>query len=196
MPKLNDADAIYVGAEPALAVFLGRTEIWTPGGGGGTPMVFGNNVTPDVDAGFPGSGGRALFSLFNKSNAGPVTDLHCHFRGDTTSGTSFRMAAYANNAGYPGALLWVTAPMAVPAGGGWMEPALPADVSGTNAAGDYFLVVITNSFEADPGKSNTVGTTYRKEGYNFTTPNNPFMTGPADDTYTGAMALYCGYLGS
>lgn len=195
MPKLNDADMLYVGAEPVLQVMLGRTEVWVPPGSG-TPMIFGNNVTPDPGAGFPGSGDRSLFSLFNKSNAGPVTDIHVHFRSDATAGSSCKVAAYANSAGYPGALLWATAALAVPAGCGWLTPALPGDVSGTNPAGDYFLVVVTNSFEADPGKSDSVGTAYRKEGFNFNTPPNPFPTGPADASYTGAMAIYCGYLGS
>jgi len=195
MPKLNDADALYVGSEPVLKVMLGRTEVWTPPGAG-TPMVFGNDTTPGSGEGFPGADGRALFSLFNKSNVGPVTDIHCHFRDDTVAGATFRVAAYSNNAGYPNALLWITTAMAAPVGGGWATPSLPADVSGTNPSGDYHLIVICSDFQASPGKSNSIGTTYRREGFNYTSPNDPFMTGPADDTYTGAMAIYCGYLGS
>lgn len=30
MPLLNDADAIYIGSEPALRVMLGRTQVWAP----------------------------------------------------------------------------------------------------------------------------------------------------------------------
>jgi hypothetical protein len=112
------------------------------------------------------------------------------------AGASYRVYAYANNAGYPGALLWATAAQAVPEGGGWLTPDTPADVSGTDAADDYILLVVTNNFQADPGKSDTVGTTYRKEGVSFTTPNDPFVTGPADDAYTGEVAIYCGYLGT
>lgn len=161
---------------------------------GATTLVFGNDATPGAGEGFPGALDRALYSIFTKSDAGPVTSINCHFRAATTGG-NFKVLAYAVAGGLPTTLLWATASTPAPSGGGWVSCALPGDISGTNPAGTYALAVVVDNFLAEPGKRNDTGTTYRDEGISFASPPNPYGDASPDSTYVGDMAIYCEYLG-
>ena len=176
-------------------ILAGMFGTQVPSGGGGTPMIFGYNGT--VEGTFPPSSGRSMFSIFNKSNAGAITSIN-YYHPATASTGQVRLAAYAVSAGYPTTLLWTTA-IESPTPGAWHEFALPSDVSGTTPAGDYALVECAVDFAVGYlGKTNSSLTpdTYRKEGWNFASPQTTYMTGPADASYDGCVGIYCDYLGT
>lgn len=118
MPKLNDADAIYVGSEPALRVLLGRTEVWTPPGAevsatlGDTGTGGGGN--------WPTSANRALMTKITLPHDATVTLFRMAIRSSSIGvGDRFKGLIYAadGTGGYPGTRLLVTDPTAATAGG-------------------------------------------------------------------------------
>jgi hypothetical protein len=162
----------------------------------GTLREFGFSTAPNPALGFPGSTDRALGSPFTKSHAGTVTAVFARFRSDTTAGASARICAHAAGTN-PGALIWETPGMAIPNGGGIVEFDLPlSGISGTDAADDYWLIVVTDSFQADIAKSDTLaeGRTVMANGtYDF---DDPPSTWPGTDgNYDGPCSIWCEYLG-
>jgi hypothetical protein len=83
---------------------------------------------------------------------------------------------------------------AVPAGGGMVAFGITDDISDVDPAASYALIVVSSDFNVQFGKRDTTGVTYRKEGITFGAPPSPFP-GPADDDYTGDVAVWCEYLG-
>lgn len=154
--------------------------------------VFGDNTLPA--GGFPGSGDRALVSSYVKSGSGTITSIFAHFRADTVAGASAKVFFLTDSAGAPGSLIVATTSVAVPSGGGWVEFPVPGGISGLNSAGTYWMGVVNNSFEANPGKHDTgsTGDTRMANGtFSFASP--PGTWPGTDGNYVGKMGIYCFY---
>jgi hypothetical protein len=93
---------------------------------------------------FPCSSDRALLSLFTLTEAADVTEIVCIFEATTTAGCSFKGLIYADAGGTPGARIAVGAATAIPAGASTTASACVV----TLAAGDYWLGLVTDGFEA------------------------------------------------
>lgn len=164
----------------------------------GTLRIFGFNAVVGVGLGFPSSADRALASKFAKSHAGTVEKIYARFRNDTTSGASGRITCHADNAGgtVPGTLLWSSQAAAIPAPGD-LEFDLPlSGLSGSDGAANYWLVFVSDSFEADIAKSDTLadGQTIMANGsYSFSSP--PSSWPGTDGTYDGPLCIWCEYTG-
>ena len=143
--------------------------------------------------GFPCSDGRCLVGgPFTLSEAGTLNFLAHHFRPDSTAGTSFKGVILANNGGVPGAVLFVTAAAAIPAGGGWVN----ASFAGQNiSAGSYFLGMVANSFTANSSHDTTQGASsdmlMANGSFSYTSP--PATWPGTDGTYDSMPSVYVDY---
>lgn len=164
----------------------------------GTLRTFGFTTVPGVGLGFPSSADRALASKFAKSHAGTVDGIFARFRNDTTSGASARVTCHLDNAGgsVPGTLVWASQTLAI-TGPGVFEFALPlSGLNGSDGAANYWLVFVSDSFEADIAKSDTLadGQTIMANGsYSFASP--PSSWPGTDGTYDGPICVWCEYMG-
>lgn len=150
---------------------------------------FGNNHNgADV---FPAADGRLLISPCSlASDITTIDRMYCWMDSTSTAGASAKMVVFTDNAGAPGTLVIATAGVVVPAGGGLLQFA-PTGSSGALNAGNYWIGVVCNSFQAKVKHetTGTLGDMLRKEGYTYATPPGSW-TPPADDTYVGKV---CGW---
>lgn len=156
-----------------------------------TVSVFGYDGI--ANSGFPGSTNRALASQFVKSGAGNISAIRAFFRADTVVGANAKVFVLSDSSGSPGSILLSTAGVAVPAGGGWVDFPVPGDVSAVNASGTYWLGVVTDNFQANPGmqtSSPANGTRMANGTFSYASP--PSWPG-TDGSYTGLIAVYCEY---
>lgn len=144
MAKLNDADAIYMGAAGSEKIYLGATEIWTPPPPVPTTGWFGIKTFEDSPVG--GDTNRCALDRFVMADTGTITGIFIHCGVGTTTGANFKGLIYADNGSdFPGARLGVGAATAAPAGGGWVGSFLAAGP--TIGPGVYWIGAVTDSFE-------------------------------------------------
>ena len=165
----------------------------------GTLRTFGFSGTPPTDGGFPGAPNRALASKFVKSHAGTVSKIQFRTRNDTTAG-DVKIVCCADDAGgsVPGSRLWVSQPITVSAGvAAAYEPGLPlSGLSNSDAAASYWLIFVTDDYDTNAAKSNTLadGQTRMANGtYSYASP--PSTWPGTDGTYDGPICAWCEYIG-
>lgn len=156
---------------------------------GGTTLIFGHD-TRTSGSGFPASEDRALVTQFVKS-AGAVTKVFARFY-EYVAGNA-KVFALSDASGAPGSLLWITPSHAAD---GVIEFTLPGDVSGTDAAGTYWLGVVADNydfrFETDDSTGDESHASYGS--FSFTSP--PSTWPGSDGTYGDtALCVWCEYTG-
>lgn len=107
MTKLNDADAMFIGATPILAAHLGATQVWTPPGATG---VFGETATGG-GGNWPTNPDRAMFNgPWTVPTNCEVTSLLLNWRTGTVAGVDTKGLIYSNSgaSGRPGVRLGVS----------------------------------------------------------------------------------------
>lgn len=164
----------------------------------GTLRTFGYNPGVGPSDGSPAAGDRAWAAKYNKSHSGTVTGIFVWFGADSTAG-NYKVCAHAAGGADPGALLWSTPSQAVPSGGGLVEFDLPVSgLSGTDAAGDYWLVAVSDGSGA-PTLGGTTGSELGVDScmangtYSFSSP--PSSWPGTDANYNVKYDMYCEYIG-
>lgn len=159
----------------------------------GTPRIFGANDITGATG--PNSANRLWASKFTKTHAGAITAISANFVNPDGAGNTVKVVAMADNAGAPGTVLWVTTASAVPSGTATATFALPADVSGTNAAGTYWLGVVASDYQGGLafGAKTGIGSVL-VNGFSFASPPS---TCPAPSSTYGdtAAGVWCDYIG-
>lgn len=159
----------------------------------GTLRIFGaDSIT---GGGGPNSEDRMWASKFVKSNSGAVTAIFANIANVNGVGNNARVVAMADSAGVPGTVLWYTAATAIPASSGDIEFTVPGDVSGTNAAGTYWLGVVTSDFQGQVSFGSSTGTdAVLSNAFSFASP--PATCPAPDNTYADqAIGAWCEYIG-
>lgn len=122
-------------------------------GGGGSPVLFGNNSSASPDS-FPSSTDRAMASPFALSVDADITSISVRFSTDGTSGDNFKAFIFTDSAGVPGSRVAVSDEGTASAGA-WTT----VNISASLSAGTYWLGVVVNGFSAKiqcVGSSNTM----------------------------------------
>ena len=147
MPKLNDADSVYIGAQAATAVMLGSTLVWgtDPGGGGGTDGDLGDTGTGG-GGNWPTSGDRALMRKITVTDTWTLTQFNMWLKSDNIGvGERFKGIIYqADSAGggqYPGTLVGVSSPTNTSISGACL---LTAACTITLPPGTYWIGYVCN----------------------------------------------------
>lgn len=160
----------------------------------GIARIFGSNAVSASGNGHANN--RLLASKFVKTNAGAVTTANVQLAGqDGWYLAQVRVVALADNAGVPGAVLWYT-PAITPANGSTEQTfTLPSDVSGTDAAGTYWLgVALYETPGTTRGGPLTGVDTVLINGFNVATP--PSSAGTVDTSYEDyGLRVWCDYIG-
>lgn len=160
----------------------------------GVARIFGSNAVSASGNGHANN--RLLASKFVKTNAGAVTTANVQLAGqDGWYLAQVRIVALADNAGVPGAVLWYT-PAITPANGSTEQTfTLPSDVSGTDAAGTYWLgVALYETPGTTRGGPLTGVDTVLINGFNVATP--PSSAPAPTTTYEDyGLRVWCDYIG-
>lgn len=98
---------------------------------------------------FPISDGRCLVDRFNLPEAGTINSGWARSGASSTSGASWKFVILADAAGAPGSVLHVSSATAINAASTWYQF---TGMSGSLAAGDYWLGVVGNSFQGYLGE--------------------------------------------
>lgn len=153
--------------------------------------TFGQTTPGTVSS--PTQDGRYWASKFTLTEAGLVTAVNAFFDYDagntSNSGDSAKAVIYADSAGSPGTLMGVSAAAAVP--GGDVEVSFSISVS--LPAGDYWLGIVSNGFQARLNSTSTGGEYVRKQTLDYANPANPMGTPDAQQTGQGNFAVYATY---
>lgn len=160
----------------------------------GVLMVFGFNGVSD--SGGAHANNQMYATRFTKTAAGPVTAAFTEFAGqDGWHLARARIVAMANDAfNSPGAVLWYS-DEAIPATNGVLEFDLPSDVSGTDAAGTYWLGVAVYEVPGTTRLAAATGIdTVRVDGFNVATPPTTCPS-PAASYENQAVRVWCEYIG-
>lgn len=137
--------------------------------------VFGDTASSSQ---FPGAGDRCLISKFTCPTPGTLTSMSVTVGTSTTAGANCKLVLLADVAGVPGATLYVSAPGAMPAGGGLLNLA----AAGALLATDYWLGIVSDSFQGYYGQNAFTGQSMEMANgsYSYATP--PVWPG-TDATY-------------
>lgn len=160
----------------------------------GIARIFGSNAVSASSNGHANN--RLLASKFVKTNAGAVTTGKVELAGQDGWGLArVRLVALADNAGAPGNVLWYS-PEITPADASTEQTfTLPADVSGTDAAGTYWLGIAVYELPGNTRGGPLTGvTTVMVPSFNVATP--PSAAGTADVSYDDyGLRVWCDYIG-
>lgn len=106
----------------------------------------------DTSAGgdqFPMSDGRCMVDRFNLPEDGTINSAWAYSASSSTSGASWKFVILEDDAGAPGDVLHVSDATAINAASTWYQF---TGMSGALPAGDYWLGVVANSFQAYLGE--------------------------------------------
>lgn len=193
MTKLNDADAIYIGATPVLAAHLGGTLVWTPPGATG---VFGEQGTGG-GGNWPTNADRALFNgPWTVPTDCEITSLFIHWRATTPAGVGTKGLIYSNSgaSGYPGARLGVSN-AANTVGPGWLELVFPTPVALTAGQVVWLGAVCNASLGVmDSGAAATASSIMYNGVMSYANPQNPAVAFPGSPApYDNRVSIYANY---
>ncbi len=155
------------------------------GGGGGEEVRFGREAG-GTDT-FPSSEDRALASPYALAvAAASISQIFVLFGASSTAGTQVRAFLAADAGSAPSTIIGISAPVSVPAGGGWIE--FPVSV-GALAAGTYWLGFVADNFNPYANHQTTGGATMVMANgtFNFTSQ----ATWPGNSaTYSSHLCVY------
>ena len=140
----------------------------------------------------PSSADRCWASKFTLSEDGDVTKVTAFFDYDSgnssNAGDNVKAVIYADSSGSPGALMAASAGVAIGAG----DQTVDFTVSVSLTAGDYWLGVVSDSFNSRINSNLGAGGSYaRKESFTYASPPDPF--GTPDATGATAFGIYATY---
>lgn len=137
---------------------------------------------------------RCAVDRFTLTEAGTITKLYLRSGPDSTAGSNLKGLIYADNAGFPGELLAVGSPVAVPAGASWFASVMDNVVL---PAGDYWLGAVMDNYQGtiDFAPGTSPNSILWASGVSYTDPPNPMFTDPAPTTtYTVDLSVYAEYI--
>lgn len=148
--------------------------------------TLGNSNTTGGNS-FPSGSGRALVSRFIPVSGGPATALRVYFDPSTTGADGVKALIYSDVGGIPGSVVFISDPMVVPSGGGWVV--FPnVDLAGLEVASGVplWLGYVSNSAASASrvGILQSVGTMVMANG------TVPYTTTAAGATWPGTTATY------
>ncbi len=147
--------------------------------------VFGNFSIVGSDTTLPGGDGRVFMTRFYLSEAGTLN--HIGIYSQSTGGGFVRGVVYADNAGSPGALVAVGAPVAVVANS-WVQSACSGEVL---PVGWYWQGGITQNFQSSLYADDIGGDGWAQWGdANYASPPDPW-SGGGSATYL--LSVYADY---
>jgi len=141
---------------------------------------------------YPANGDRYIASKFTLSVAGDVTKVTAFFDFDASntsfSGDNGKAVIYEDSSGAPGALVAVSSAVSIP--GGDQQIDFPVTVS--LAAGDYWLGIVTDSFNSRLNIfAFSGGSHVTKESLTYASPADPM--GTPGVTGSDIFAIYATY---
>lgn len=153
--------------------------------------TFGQTTTGSGGS-VPATTDRYWASKFTLSEDGAVTKVTAFFdydAGNTSSaGDNGKAVIYADSSGSPGALVGVSSAVAIGAGDQTVDFPLTASLT----AGDYWLGIVTDSFNSRLHTFSTTGGNYvRKESLTYASPGDPM--GTPDATGSNIFGIYATY---
>lgn len=195
MPRLDDRDALYIGAQEVTAAYLGRTQVWalpSPS----TPFILGD--TGSGGAGnWPTSADRALMRRIVLPQDTTFNSFSMRMRAGANAGDRFKGLMYAadNTGDYPGTLLIATPQTPIAAGGAELLTISFTDTLIT--AQEVWIGYVCNGgsgsgSETDSGGSSPNATIMLNGGEtSFASPSNPCGLWPGSPgPYSNIPALY------
>lgn len=127
------------------------------------PSTFGD-TTPGTSS-FPTTDDRAIVRSFALGEDGQVNGITLYFDGSSTEGSFHKALIYANEGGFPGALIAVSEEGYLPPGG----TSLTLPISATLTGGSYFAGGVSNGF-ASRWTCDVNAGGFRKEATTYATP--------------------------
>ena len=107
----------------------------------------------------------------------------------SAAGDSAKVVIYEDSGGSPGALAAVSSATAVPAN----DVAVDFSISGTLAAGTYWLGAVNNGFNSRIAGTASGGEYVRKQDLTYASPADPMGTPDAQTTGSGNFAVFVSY---
>ena len=191
MSSVNGKLKPHEGGEPRILMRSdGRAEIEALAPP--TTLIFGSDAPASSGVGHANN--RLLVSKFVKTNDGAVTTGKVELSGqDGWYLARVRLVALTDNAGAPDSVLWYS-PEITPADDSTEQTfTLPSDVSGTDAAGTYWLGIAVYELPGQTrGASLTGVNSALVNGFNVATP--PDSAGAVDTLYEDyGFRVWCEY---
>lgn len=140
---------------------------------------------------FPAADGRAWLTKFVATENATANTFFAHFAANTTAGSSFAGFIYTDNAGSPENLVGFTDAVVVPAGGGWVNTPITANLV---LGQTYWIGITSSSFQNYLSSIETPGTinSIRKENIPYNSFPSSFPL-PVDAFYEVQACVYVTY---
>lgn len=181
MPRLDEQDAAYVGAEPVNRIMLGGLEVWTPPTPG-VPVIIGDQGSGG-GGNWPTQGDRALLRKITVAAPTTLTQFNMRIRDPAPNpevgGDRFKGLVYAadGTGGNPGTLVAVSSPTPPNAGGPELLTAPVANV--LIPAGEYWIGYVCDGGSGGGVDTDSGGTApnvtimFNSGETNYASPSNP-----------------------